>query len=272
MGLSDLIKWNVWTITSLDPEITIGTTGKGLEGQFQPEGGASWEARPALAESATVGSDRPAVQFVHGGKRVVKFRSSFVSLNQLDDIGPKLDALEALDRKDDSLGRAPRVSFQWSDLEIEGFARVRKRVVGFWGITEWPKRVDFEIEIVEALELDLDGSGSSSGETQHVTLGLGETFEVLGARYLGSPLRGELIRRENPSLAAGEAAGDRVKVLERSHPRMRGRVRPSSPPFLDVSGADVWADTVTDLAEDRGTTTRGLSWDRLPEVVAGEVG
>lgn len=268
MGVADLVKWNVWTITSLDSGVALN-----LEGQFQPEGGAEWEARPSLAESVTAGSDRPAVQWVAGGRRSVRFRSSYVSLNQLDDIGPKIDALEALDTKDASLGRAPRVSFQWSDLEIEGFARVRKRVAGYWPVSEWPRRVDFEIEIVEARELDLDGTGtSSSGETQHLTLADGETFEVLGARYLGSPLRGELIRRVNPSTADGEQAGDRVKVLERSHPSMRGTVRPSSPAFVGVmDGGDV-AELLVELAADRGDSTRGLSWARLPEVVAGEVG
>lgn len=271
MGLTDLVKFNAWTVTSLDAAISLD-----LEGQYQPDNGAEDSAPPSLSESSTVGSDRPAVQWVAGGKRVVKIRSSFVSYHQLDDMAPKLEALAKLDRKDPTLGRAPRLSFQWGDLAIEGFAQVRKRIVGWWPVSGWPTRVDFEIEIVEAFALDLDGTGgsSSSGETQFLTLAEGETFETLAARHLGSADRGDLIRRINPKIAAGEAAGDRVKVLERTHPAMLGTVRPTSPSFLGLevgSSGDVSA-ILEDLAASRGTTTPGLAWARLPEVVSGEVG
>ena len=267
MGLADLIQFNVWTLTSLDAGISLD-----LEGQFQPEGGAEVQASPTLSSSSTVGSERPAVQWVAGGGRSVRFRSSYVSRNQLDDIGPQLATLIALDRRDSTLGRAPRVSFQWGDLEIEGFARVRHRVAGWWSVSGWPMRVDFEIEILESMPLDLDGSGSSSGETQHLTLADGQTFETLAALHLGDPLRGDLIRRLNPKLAAGEVAGDRVKVLERSHPAMRGTFRPSAPSFLELGSSGELDAILEGLAADRGATTRGLSWARLPEVVTGEVG
>jgi len=261
------VQFNQWTVVSLDRAVALE-----LKGQYQPTGGAEDNAAPSLAETSTVGSERPTVQWVAGGRRVVKFRSSFVSLHELHDIRPLRDALEALGRRDASLGRAPRVVFTWGDIVVEGFAKVRKRIEGWWPITGWPTRVDFELDITEALELDLDGSGSSSsGETQYRTLADGEILETLGAAYLGDPLRGELIRRENPLIAAGETAGDRVKVLERTHPAMRGTVRPSSPPFLGLEDTGTVAELLTDLASDRGTTTRGLTWSRLPEVLAGEV-
>lgn len=267
MGLADLIIWNQWTIKSLDSELFLE-----LLGAFQPTGGVEDTQRPVLAETVTVGADRPTVQWVAGGARVVRFRSSLVSKHSLDDIGPQLDTLRLLDTKDPTLGRAPRIAFTWSDLEIEGFARVTKRISGFWAVTEWPKRVDFEIEIREAHELDLDGSGDGTGETQYVTLAAGESFEALALRYYGDPIRGDLIRRENPGIAAGEVAGDRVKVLERTHKRAKGTVKPTAPPFLTMRGSSPWAELVEDLAAERGVGVRGLSWDRLPEVQSGEVG
>lgn len=256
-----------WTITSPDPEVVLV-----LHGEFDPTGGVEDNADPVLAESVTVGSDRPAVQWVAGGRRSVRFRSSVVSRHQLDDIRPTLDQLDLCTRKDTTLGRAPLLELTWGELTIQGFGRVRKRVAGWWGVTGWPRQVDFEIEIVEAFALDLDGSGEGTGETQHLTLGVGETFEVLADRFLGDPLRGDLIRRVNPSIAAGELEGDRVKVLERTHPKMRGKVRPTSPALLGLEATGTVAELLEDLAVDRGATTRGSSWARLPEVVAGEVG
>lgn len=268
MGALDLIKFNVWTLVALDPGVFLS-----FEGQYQPTGGAEEQADPVFAESLTAGSDRPAVQYVAGGRRTVRIRSTLSSGHQLDDIRLQLDTLIAMGRKDATLGRAPRVSLTWGELEIEGFATVRHRIEGWWEVSGWPRRVDYELEIVEAFELDLDGSGSaSSGETQHLILAEGETFEVLGLRHLGDPLLGELIRRENPETAAGEVAGDRVKVLERSHPRMRARVRPTAPSLIGLEdGADV-AEVLAELAADRGVRTLGLAWARLPAVRSGAVG
>lgn len=268
MGVLDLIKWNVWKIKCLDAAIALE-----LEGQFQPDPGMEDAAVPTLSGTATAGSARPAVQWVAGGRRSVRFRSSFVSAHQLDDIGPKLETLTKLDLLDASLGRAPRLSLQWGDLEIEGFAIVRKRIEGWWAISGWPRRIDFEIEIVEAFPLDLDGTGSSSsGETQFITLAAGEWLETLAARHLGDALRGELVRRINPRIALEEQPGDRVKVYERSHPAMRGAIRPTSPPFLGLAATGDVAELLEAMAADRGTVSRGLAWDRLPEVIAGEVG
>lgn len=268
MGVLDILKFNVWTVTALDPGIFLS-----LEGQFQPTGGAEDGAAPIFSEAVTAGSDRPAVQWVAGGRRTVRIRSCFVSGHELDDIRPNVDTLNALAAKDATLGRAPRVSFTWGELEIEGFCKVQTRIEGWWALSGWPRRVDFDLEIVEAYELDLDGTGTAtSGETQHVTLAEGETFEVLGLRYLGDPLRGELIRRENPEVAAGEAPGDRVKVLERTHERMRAAVRPSAPSLIALEAGGDLATVLAELAADRGESTRGMVWRRLPEVLDGTVG
>lgn len=268
MGVLDLITWNAWTITSKDPEVTIN-----LESQFQPDDGVEIDDTPVWGSSVTAGSDRPTLQYVAGGPRTVRFTSSFQSRHQLDPIQEKIDALEAIRGKDATLGRSPLVSFQWSDIEITGLAQIKMRITGFWPVSEWPRRCEFEILIQRADKLDLDGSGdgTATGETQYLTLSSGERFENLARRYLGDPLKGDLLRKINPAQGAQEAAGDRVKVLERTHPAMLETVVPTSPPFLDrTRSGDTWAPVVEDLAEARALEV-GVAWDRLPEVLAGEV-
>lgn len=258
---------NQWRIVSVDPEVDLL-----LEGQFFPEDGWDDTQAPVMAGSATPGSSEPSTQWVAGGPRVVNFRSAFRSLHFADDVRPKELLLRKLRERDPTLGRAPRVQVTWGHEEITGFARVRIRVNGFW-ITGLPISVAFDLEVTQALPADLDLIDNQSGETQFVTLADGETFEGLARRAYASPLRGELIRRENPLHADQEEAGDRVKVLERDHPRARGAVTPSSPPYLDRrrTGA-TWQPVIEELAEARGQAgDPGLGWSYLPEVVAGEV-
>lgn len=269
MGVLDAIRFNLWSVVSADPEVSIF-----LEGQFQPEDGAETGSTPNLGESATAGSERPVVQWIHGGSERLSLRSSFYSLHLLDDIRAKVETLEALVARDPTLGRAPRVTLTWGDQTVTGFATVKKRITGFWPVSGYPRAVVFDLEVVGAPALDFKGSGSiaGTGETQHVTLGAGESLEGLALRYYGDPLLGDLIRRENPELAHGEAAGDRVKILEREHPRARGPVVPTAPCFLDRKRrGDTWAPIVEDLAATRGVRQRGLPWDRLPDVLDGTV-
>jgi hypothetical protein len=269
MGLASLIKFNQWSLTSLDLGVLLF-----LEGQFQPEGGADVSDAPVLADGASAGASTPVVQFIHAGTRSIRFRSAFYSLNMLDDLTARLDALEALGKVDQTLGRPPRVAFTWGGLHLEGFAHAERRIVGWWALTGWAKGVEFTITVTEALPLDVSAGGSSgTGETQYLTLARGETFETLGARYLGSALKGELIRRENPRLAAGEQAGDRVKVLEADHPRMKiTRLAPTAPPFLDRTDTGAtWQPVIEDLAASRGVTLLGTPWDLQDDVIAGLV-
>lgn len=264
MGLTDLISFNDWVIESVDDEVSLR-----LVGEYHPEGGLETDQAPVVTDTTTAGSDEPSLQWVSGGSRVWRFRNRFRSKHNLDDIRGKRDDLERLRQRDPNLGRAPRVSVAWGDRELTGFVTsLRTRDVGLW-VTGLPKELQFEIEITSAP--DVTGSGSS-GETQYLHLAAGESFETLGRRYLGSALRGERIRRINPALAGRpERAGDRVKVLEREHPAMRGAVLPLGVPFLDPDRTGWWQPIVDALGASRGATERGLPYQALPEVLAGLV-
>lgn len=256
-----------WRLVSQDPEIALR-----LEGQYQPEGGVLEVRPPVLGANVAVGSDAPSVQWVAAGAHSVTLRSRYRSLNNRDDLRPRKATLQRLTARDPQLGRAPRVLFEWGDVRLVGFvSSLRVTEVGRW-ITGLPIEVAFDLEVTAAPVVDVATEDPGAGETLYVALRAGETFETLGQRYLGDPLRGELVRRINPELAAGEAAGDRVKVFERDHPAMRGRVRPLSPALLTArDGSRPWVDVVNDLATGRGYTDRGLPWRLLPEVLAGEV-
>ena len=267
MGLAEILDFGGWKLESLDSAVYLV-----LEGQSQPDDGVQVEDGPTTTETSTAGTSIPTVQWVAGGGRLVRFSSVFWSLHLLDDIRPKVEALEALAKLDPSLGRAPRVSFTWGDLAVEGFVvGVSRRYTGWWPVSGYPKTVAFDLSIREAVPVT---ASSSSGETQRLVLAAGETFEALGLRFYGDPMKGELIRRENPALADGEVVGDRVKVLEREHPRVRGLVpRPLAPPFLDRSrDASTWQPILDALGSSRGRELAGIPWALQPDVVAGLAG
>lgn len=258
-----------WTIASLDPEVALL-----IEAQFPLSDGLDVTGgQPTFGTASSAGSAQPVVQWSAGGSQGVKLSAQFSARDFLDDLTPKIDALERLKRYDPALGRAPRVLFSWGERVLSGFAKaVEVRIMDRF-VTGLPRSCSFTVEIVGAPVVVVETVSPVSGETQYVRLVAGDTFEALGARYLGNPLRGELIRRRNPEILGidgrRETAGDRVQVLEADHPAMRAKIKPSSVPFL----GDDWRAIVQDLGNTRGTgTTRGLPWRLLPEVLSGEVG
>lgn len=267
MGLSDLVKFNLWRLVSVDPEVVLE-----LEAQADPPEGVTVQRPPVVAGGGSPGSTAPAVQWVAGGSQQLRISDAFWSKHFGDDISAKITVLDRLVSRDATLGRAPLVEFTWASVSLRGYVTGQYRIVGFW-VTGLPKGVVFELTVTEAPSLALS-TGSPSGETLYVVGADGELFESLGLRYFGDPLKGELIRRVNPDLAAARTiAGERVKVLEREHPSMRESIVPTAPCFLDRRRqGTTWQPVVEDLCETRGVTSVGRPWALLEEVASGEVG
>lgn len=259
MGVASAISFNDWLLESMDPLVTVR-----IKGQYKPEGGLRMSQKPNITGTASAGSAEPDMQWVHGGSRIFRLTSRFRSKTFLDDIRKKGTDLELLRTRDPILGRAPRVSFSWADQEIVGFVTsLEVTILSLWP-TGLPREIRFNMEITSAPDI---AGEAGSGETQFIRFGSGETFETLGQRYLGSALLGELIRRQNPKVAGQpEQTGERVKVLEREHPAMRGIVEPQSPPFVGD-----WEVIVDKMAYELGDAKRGLPFDQLPEVKSGEL-
>ena len=260
MGLTDLVKFNVWTIESIDDGVSLK-----IEGDYPPEGFRS-SKEGAIGVTGRPGGS-PTVTYNGDGAEVLTWGATWKSDNFAHDRRDVLDSLRAVRQMDIEVGRAPLMEFSWGEHQLAGFVKVSYSVSGYWAATGFPKIIRARIELVE--EATEAGSADEGGETTYVKLATGETFEILAARLLGNPMRAENVRRINPTLASGaEKGGDRVKVFERSHPEMRARPAPTSLPFLVV---DDWGPVLQDRAEARGVTRNGLPWRLLPEVIAGDV-
>lgn len=257
---------HLWRIGSLDPQVVLDLAGY--------TDGVDDSASPVLAGSGPTPGTDASVAFVGVGPRRVRFRTRFVGEYNGDSLASTLERLRALRTVNPVLGRAPRVQFSWGLVRIAGLAESADiRIVGLWP-NGTVREIAAEIAIVASSPIAVQTVDPSAGETLYTPLREGETFESLGQRLWGDPLRGDLIRRENPELAAGEEAGDLVRVLEREHPRSSGEVRPVAAPLVRLrDGSTPWRDLVDQLGRERGSAAGqlGLSWDRLPEVLAGEV-
>lgn len=260
MAKNELHKWH---IVGVDPEVVISLNGYTDNVD---------DDRPAtLGGSGSLGAESPVVQWVSGGARRIRFRSRYVADDSETNIDPKVAQLRRLRERDPQLLRAPRVRFHAPGvLPLVGYASVSLQVVGLWP-NGWTREVAFEVEIVESRSVTVQTVEVAAGETLWADLRSGETFESLAARLWRDPLRGDLIRRANPAIATAEAPGDLVKVLEREHPRSSGPVRPAAAPFATLrDGSTPWVTALEALGQAR-LSTPGLAWERLPEVVAGEV-
>ncbi len=241
-----------WSIVSVDPAVRLTYAGR------SPLLNVRRRKRPNVTHAATPGTSRPAAQWVHAGPEVVAFTVEVAGENMTHDLAPELNALRALTAIDPQVGRGPRVVWTWGRDTITGFVTAADENIASKWVTGLARAVVFELEITEAPDLV---ESAPTGETLYTRVADGDTFEGLGFRHTGDPLRGELIRRGNPALAQRElAAGDRVRILEADHPDMRKRVAAASVP-LAAAGA---AAEIEALAESRGTVNR--AWALLPGV------
>jgi hypothetical protein len=264
-----------WRLESVDPEVDLV-----IEGQYPASDGYRFEATPNTSASSSPGSDTPSTQWVSGGGRPgfrpVSFASVFHGDHNLDDRPAKRwEALQRMQERDPTLGRAPRVRLTFGRNSVVGWLKVDGKIQGYW-ISGLVRAVTFTIRIEPAPRVAVDTVDPRAGETQYLSLAAGETFEELGRRYYGDPLRGEMIRRVNAAaLGSGGQApevGARIKVLEREHPAVTGPIFPRAAAFAEQDGdGSAWKARVRAMAEERGTAIRGLPWRLLPEIITGEV-
>lgn len=228
------------------------------------------QRRPVLGGSTSTGAAGPVVQWVAGGARRVAWRARWAAADTSEDLEPTLRALDTLRARDSVLLRAPLVYV------------VHPQMAGCYGLVEtadysvvswWPngqvREVVADLAVVEVRRVELEVELPGAGETLWTVLADGETFESLAARLWRDPLRGDLIRRTNPDVVEEPAA--RVRVLEREHPKIASPVRPVAPAFARLADGSWPSRSLLEQLGVERLAGVGVAWERLPEVVAGEV-
>lgn len=214
----------LWTLRSLDPEVSLE-----IAGQYPAEAS---ERRPSRLDTVdTAGPQAPAVLSAGTGVRSISVKTEFRALDYSQDIGPTLDKFRAIRDPDPNLGRHVRVRLELPGLTIEGKASDVELEIGTAWVTGLPRyfRVSFSV-IEDGAGVEIETEAPTVHETIHVTTVRFETYEHLAARYLGDPGKGPLIRHINPDVTPDQEAegGVQVRIFEREHPEMRRPVRPRS--------------------------------------------
>lgn len=250
-----------WHIYSLDSEVFLD-----IKPAQPPVAGARLEGDPNVATIEAAGS-LPTTQWLSPGVQSMTVEGVLYASSILTDLRKIKEDLLRLKQVDPTLGRAPRVSLLWGDDVVTGFVTsLPMTTVGYW-VTGEPREIAFAITVTEAPETSIEGVSGGGGETLHLTLSAGETFESLARRYLRDPLRGDLIRSINPKVSRQrETVGTRVKIYEREHPAMRAPVVPGAPCFAQLrDGTRPWSTLINDIAADRASGA-GKPLRLLPEL------
>lgn len=264
----------LWTIRSLDPEISVE-----ILGQYPIQ---IREVRASrMDEIDTAGPESPVVLSAGTGTRHLGASTEFRSLHYDDDIRPDLDRWRALRDPDPRLGRHVRVRLEAPGATIEGKVRNVDLLIGTAWVTGLPRFFTVSFEVVEdGGGLEIETETPTVRETTWITLGALETYEHVAARLLGDPHKGPLIRYLNPEHP--DEQGERsegsetrinavtIRVFEPEHPEMRRAVRPRSL-YLGAreSTPRVYADRLREIAEQRGP--QGAGSRSLRELVAAGV-
>lgn len=222
----------------------------------------SVETPSGLSTYKVLGGDESASMPASGEPQRVTIRDEFWAKDAQDDITPIYDRLRTMAAVSSRLGRPPLVELSWSVYAVEGWLQVSTtfREGCFETPPYLPRGFTVEFTVTKARQARLAAStGVPVGETRYVTLGLGDSLEGVAQRLLGDPMLGILIRRLNTHLDAnGEQPGDRIKVLERTHPKMLASTEPVAPPFVGAYKATLQA-----IAEERLAGHRGPGLEAL---------
>jgi hypothetical protein len=256
-----LNRWQRWRIVSLDPGVPIL-----IDRQIPSDGGASIRLSPVVSSSSSPGSSGSA-QWVASPVEVLRVDLVIPSRDLTDDLRPLEADLRRLVVADPTLRRAPRVRLEEGTTSIEGFVESLEIAIPRRWISGLPRMIRASLSVVAASPIVEEIVQPGLRETSWIDLAEGETLEAVAGRLLGDPLRAEFIRRLNPEIATRTpAAGDRIRVFDADHPRMRGPVRPISPALFDA-GATLALDELVR----RRLSARSVAWELLPEVAAGEI-
>jgi hypothetical protein len=239
------MKSDVWTLRVCDEDSMKSAAVKDLivVSQYPPEN-MKWSIKLKSGRTISLNDDCPPVIPLGGEPDGVTFSAQFNSESAFDDLTPTWDAIELFARNDSVLGRRPVLIWTWgkrtlrcilSSLDI-GIPHGHHMLTGF------PRDLSFEISLEKSVTYGLDYMGTKEKESIYHTLAAGETPELVAWRYLGDPMLGVKIRQLNDQYSPEPGIGARLKVLEATHSKMRGAVRPRSAAFGSPKGMQRFED------------------------------
>lgn len=238
-----------WSLTNADGPLIKGTVNPlytTVTAQYDTD--VVSEHMPTTVRS-TAGMGDGSVGTTPGANGVDSWNISakFAAAHAFADIKFYVDQLKKLRTFDINLGRIPLVRFEYAGInELVWISNLDVQCGGHFRVSGFPKTLTAEITLTKAKERLLDSARrGQERSTFYHKLRAGETFEFLALRYLGSPHLSPLIRRTNPGVV--EAEGQAVKILPRTHSKMRGEVSMAAPCF----GGTDWEDVFETLAEER---------------------
>lgn len=168
------------------------------------------------------------------GARSIAVSAQWRARHSNDDIRPEAETLRTLTNINPQLGRAPLVTLQWSDLSVTGWidAISIDWVDGVFDTPPYlPQAFMVRLSVVRAQARVMDRTNRFERFTRYRRLGAGESLESVAWRTYRDPDMGNVLRRNNPTLAfTGEAPGDVVRIYEPASSIIRGGdPRPQSP-------------------------------------------
>jgi len=224
------------------------------------------------AEKSAFGRDHPVLQYVTQESETYSFRALLFAERTTDTISDKVEALIAAVRANATLKRPPLWTFSWGDFIIDtsviiesvggieyGEPRANDTITGViadrlygallgTGPGQQLRTVQFRMRLkhYEPFGIEIPSLADLDRDTFHHIVRTGDTWEELARLHYKEALKGDLLRRRNPSKEF-LVGGQTVDVLKPS--RFRGLTpTPYSIPLVRTTAASTMR---RELFEDR---------------------
>lgn len=240
-----------WSLKNLD-------TGEVFKPQFriEREVGVSVSGGSTLGDRPRFGQAHPLTQWLSGKLDVVTFPTRLYAEHYDDNLKPKVEKLEKLARKDESLGRAPVCLFTYGNflsekVWVESVNPVYRGTLPNGNAQD----VLFNITLKRYEPFDLssvDPNRPKKESYYHQVKGSEPTYEGIARQFHGDPLMGVLLRRRNPAHPTQPPVGSIIKVPSR-RVLSQEAITPASHVF-DTESTEAW-DLLARVAEARGQQT-----------------
>jgi len=219
-----------WKLEDLDHKGTV------IEGHFAPEN-LTLNAGSTFGETTGLNRLNPVIQFLHGNGRQFSFDALIFARDTTKKIEEALEGILKLTERAPDLKRPPVCRFSVGHVEALNDLVV---VSSVGGIRIAELRIDgslrsFEarINLIRYVPFSVEEQPRTSAEspapsTRYVKTLDNDMFEQVAQREYGDPLKGVIIKAENPGVGDTLEAGETLKILPADHPTVRARVAPSS--------------------------------------------